>query len=99
MNPIHSFELSGGKGGLMGMFGAKPMLGIADNGFVYNEGKDKKEIPFSAVKEVSYSKYYSVVTITHSEIKKFTLVNVAVFEAIWSDFVRKKGLTIKTKAE
>ncbi|MCL2197916.1 MAG: hypothetical protein FWB80_03230 [Defluviitaleaceae bacterium] len=99
MNPLHTFELSGAKGGLMGMFGGKPTLGITDNGFVFTEGKDKKEISFSAVKELKFSKYYSVVTIVHSEIKKFTLVNVGMFETIWSDFARKKGLTIKLKAE
>ena len=99
MTPIHNFEISGAKGGLMGMFGGKPQLGLTDTSFVFNEGKDKKEIPYSAVKQLKFSKYYSVITIVHAEIKKFTLVNVGMFETIWSDFARKKGLTLKLIAE
>jgi hypothetical protein len=98
--PVHNFEISGkGGGGLMGMFAGKPMLDLFDDGFGWSEGKEKKFVPFSSVKQLKYSKYYSTLTISHMEIKKLTLINIGMFETIWSDFARKKGLALKLQAE
>ncbi|MCL2355695.1 MAG: hypothetical protein FWC70_00880 [Defluviitaleaceae bacterium] len=99
MVPVHNFEMSGGKGGLMGMFSGKPQLSLFDSGIGWSEGKDKKFVEFVNIKQLKYSKYYSTVTIIHSEIKKVTLLNIRSFETVWSDFARTKGLTVKLIAE
>ncbi|MCL1845680.1 MAG: hypothetical protein FWF77_07235 [Defluviitaleaceae bacterium] len=99
MNPVHNFEMSGGKGGLMGMFAGKPQLSLFDTGIGWTEGKEKKFVEFSQVKQLKFSKYYSTVTIVHSEIKKVTLANVRAFETVWADFARMKNLAIRLVAE
>ncbi|MCL1883985.1 MAG: hypothetical protein FWF81_09580 [Defluviitaleaceae bacterium] len=105
MTPVHSFEISGkGGGGLMGMFGGKPQLNLFDNGIGWTEGKEKVFVEFAKVTTLKFSKYYSVLSIAHSatgapQTKKMTLINIGMFETIWTDFARKKGLTLKLTAE
>lgn len=99
MVPVHDFEVTGAKGGLLGMFSSKPQLSLFDNGIGWTEGKEKKFVDFTQIKQLKYSKYYSTLTIVHSEIKKLTLVNIRAFETTWADFARRKSLTIKLIAE
>ncbi|MCL1877689.1 MAG: hypothetical protein FWF80_02410 [Defluviitaleaceae bacterium] len=99
MVPVHNFEMSGGKGGLLGMFSGKPQLSLFDTGIGWTEGKGSKFVEFSQVKQLKFSKYYSTVTIVHSEIKKVTLLNVRAFETVWTDFARLKNLSLRLIAE
>lgn len=96
--PVHTFEIAGAKGGL---FKAKPSLGLHDTGISWQEGSAKKFVTFAQITQMKYSKYYGVVTITHSgnETKKINLTNVGMFETIFKDFARKKGLQLVLKAE
>ncbi|MCL2456779.1 MAG: hypothetical protein FWD19_04445 [Defluviitaleaceae bacterium] len=97
---LHTFEMAGEKtGGFLGFGGTKPMLSIFDDGFGWPEGKEKKFVPFSSVKQLKYNKYYSTVTIVFSETKRIPLLNIQIFEMMWADFSRKKNLTLKLIAE
>ncbi|MDR0272450.1 MAG: hypothetical protein LBI27_03940 [Clostridiales bacterium] len=104
MTPLHSFEIQGAGGGLLGMFGGKPQLNLFNNGIGWPEGKEKKFADFSKISGLKFSKYYSTVTIVHtshgpSETKKVTLLNIGMFETIWSDFSKKNNITIRLQAE
>lgn len=102
--PIHSFEISGSTKGLMGMFGGKPQFSLHQSGFSWSEGKYKKFVDYTRISALSFSKYYSTVSITHTgfgpqEIKKLTLLNVSMFETIWTDFSRRNNISLVLKAE
>jgi len=98
MNPVHTFEISGKSGGLFG-FGAKPMLSLFNDGIGWPEGKEKVFVPFTNVKQLKFSKYYSTLSIIHSDTKKLTLTNIGMFETIWIDFSRRQNLSIRLTAE
>jgi hypothetical protein len=90
--------MSGKGGGFLG-FGGKPQLSLCDTGISWMEGKEKKFVDFSQIKQLKFSKYYSTLSIIHSETKKVTLLNIGMFETIWTDFARKKSLQIRLTAE
>jgi hypothetical protein len=103
-NPIHSFEISVKKVGLMGIFGGKPMMSLHEKGISWPEGSTKKFVEYTKISQLKYSKYYTTVSIIHTgfgsqETKKLTVLNIAGFETTWKDFAAKKGINIVLKAE
>ena len=97
---LHTFEMAGEKsGGFLGFGGSKPMFSIFSDGFGWPEGKEKKFVPFTNVKQLKFSRYYSTVTVGHSDTKKIALLNVQIFENFWADFARKNSFAFKLQAE
>ena len=97
---LHSFEMVGEKsGGFLGFGGTKPTFYMYNDGFGWTEGKDLKFVPYTGVKQLKYSKYYSTVSVIHSETKKIALLNVQIFEAIWTSFASKNTFSFKLTAE
>lgn len=98
--PVHNFEISGKSGGIKGLFGAKPQLSLYDDGFSWQEGQATNYVEFSKVTKLKFSKYYSTLTITYgTETKKLNLLNIGMFETIWSDFARRHNMQLKLLPE
>lgn len=98
--PLHSFEIAGAKGGLKSIFSGKPMLGLHEDGLSWSEGSGRKFVAFSQITQLKVSKYYSILTIVHGgETKKITLLNIGMFQTIWTDFARRNNISLVLKAE
>jgi len=75
------------------------MFYIYGDGVGWTEGKELKFVPFASIKQLKYSKYYSTVSVIHTETKRIALLNIQIFEAIWTDFARKNTFSFKLTAE